>query len=411
MMFRLFLLTALLLASGELRAETAAEKAGFAPRLLIYNAKGPANSCGPGCDRWIAIEGQVDAAAAVRVARFLRDARDTTRPIYFHSPGGSVRPSYVIARMLRGRKAVARIGRTIATACAGGTQVDAACVKVKSASGEIEAELTTRSAMCNSACGYLFLGATTREVAPDAVMAVHNSKLTLVVHGQVSAQQMAEFKQRGMANADRERAAFVVSMGINRELDDLIKTVKFETLHVLTRSELYRFGIDKRSLLETPWTFETAARPYVRKVAAAKHGDGASFRSMEWRLFCETRTRARMMFVRESDQEAGNRTVMLMAGPEKPVAFGKYPARVGKFDVWSDIVAPDAMQAILAASRLQMGEGTVTADGNSKLATFDIDTVGLEAGWTRLQASCPAGKPQPAAVSATPNVAPATPAK
>ena len=36
--------------------------------------------------------------------------------------------------------------------------------------------------MCNSACGYLFLGAT-REVAPDAVVAVHNSKLTLVVRG------------------------------------------------------------------------------------------------------------------------------------------------------------------------------------------------------------------------------------
>src|SRR6185295_9645881 len=119
--------------------------------------------------------------------------------------------------------------------------------------------------MCNSACGYLFLGATTREVAPDAVMAVHSSRLTLVVHGQVSARQMADFRQSGMANADRERAAFVVSMGINRELDDLIKTVKFETLHVLTRSELYRFGIDKRSLPETPWTFEAAARPYVRK--------------------------------------------------------------------------------------------------------------------------------------------------
>ncbi|WP_245320228.1 hypothetical protein [Bradyrhizobium lablabi] len=51
MMFRFLVLAALLLVSGELRAETPAEKAGFAPRLIIYNAKGPANSCGPGCDR------------------------------------------------------------------------------------------------------------------------------------------------------------------------------------------------------------------------------------------------------------------------------------------------------------------------------------------------------------------------
>ena len=189
-------------------------------------------------------------------------------------------------------------------ACAGGTQVDAACLKVKTAGGEVEAELTTRNAMCNSACGYLFLGATTREVAPDAVVAVHNSKLTLHARGPFSAQQIAEFKQRGMAKADRERAAFVVSMGIARELDDLIKTVKFESLHILTRAELYRFGIDTRPLPETAWTLETASRPYVRKIAAAKQDDGASFRTMEWRLFCENKDRARLMFVRESGQEA-----------------------------------------------------------------------------------------------------------
>src|SRR4029079_17528382 len=120
MMLRLFLLTVLLLVHGEVRAETSAQKAGFAPRLIIYNDKGPANACGPGCDRWIAVEGPVDEGAAARVrrlqrdegaaalvGRFLRDVKDTRRPIYFHSPGGSVRPSYEIARLLRSRKAVA----------------------------------------------------------------------------------------------------------------------------------------------------------------------------------------------------------------------------------------------------------------------------------------------------------------
>jgi hypothetical protein len=423
MMLRLFLLAALLLVHGEVRAETPAEKAGFAPTLIIYNAKGPANSCGPGCDRWIAVEGQVDEGAAARVSRFLRDVKDSKRPIYFHSPGGSVRPSYAIARLLRSRKAVGRIGRTIATGCAGGTQVDAACLKVKTAGGEVEATLTTRNAMCNSACGYLFLGATTREVAPDAAIAVHNSKLTLHARGPFSAQQIAEFKQRGMANADRERAAFVVSMGIARELDDLIKTVKFESLHILTRTELYRFGIDTRPLPETAWTLESASRPYIRKIAVAKQGEGAAFRTMEWRLFCENKDRARLMFVRESDPSGGAlKTMMLMAGSDKSVAFGRYPARVGKYEVWSDVVAPDAMQAMLAASRLQMGEGTLSAEGKTTLATFDIDTLGLGASWTQLLSSCPANTARPAAASSSLNInpapaipappaAPATPAK
>jgi hypothetical protein len=51
MMLRLLFLAALLLVHSGLRAEPAAEKAGFAPRLIIYYAKGPANACGPGCDR------------------------------------------------------------------------------------------------------------------------------------------------------------------------------------------------------------------------------------------------------------------------------------------------------------------------------------------------------------------------
>ena len=176
-MIRRFLLAAaLLLIHGELRAEPSeAEKHGFASKLIIYNAKGPADSCGPGCDRWIAVEGQVDTDAAARVRRFLSGVKDTKRPIYFHSPGGAVEPSYAIGRLLRSRKATARIGRTIAAACAGGTQVDAACLKIKTGGGEVEAQLETRNAICNSACSYLFLGATTREVAPDAVVGVHNS--------------------------------------------------------------------------------------------------------------------------------------------------------------------------------------------------------------------------------------------
>ena len=298
-------------------------------------------------------------------------------------------------------------------ACASGTQVDAACLKIKMAGGEVEAQLTTRNAMCNSACTYLFFGATTREVAPDAMVAVHNSRLKLFVRGPVSAQQMADFKQHSMERADRERAAFVVYMGINRELDDLIKTVKFESLHVLTRAELYRFGVDRRPMLETAWTLETAARSYVRKVAAARQGDGASFRTMEWRLFCENKDRARLTFVRESDQGAGSlKTMMLMAGSDKSIAFGKYPARVGKFEVWSDVVAPDAMQAILTASHLQMGEGTLGAEGKTTLATFDIDTLGLGASWTQLLASCPVNAARPAAAASSPNIsaAPAIPA-
>ena len=67
------------------------------------------------------------------------------------------------------------------------------------------------------------------------------------------------------------------------------------------------------------------------------------------------------------------------------------------------------MQAMLTASSLQMGEGTRDAEGKTKLATFDIDTLGLGKSWTQLLPSCPANTTRPAAASSGLNAAPAIP--
>jgi hypothetical protein len=400
----------LLIATGARAAETPAELAGFESKLVIYLAKGPANACGPGCDRWISVEGKVDRDAADRVRRFLRGVKDTRRPIYFHSPGGSVEQAYAIGRLLRARKAIARVGRTIVDACAAGYQVDEACLKIKTAGGEVEGSILTRRAMCNSACSYLFLGATTREVAPDAAMGVHSSKLTLIIHGHATAGQVAEIRQRDMAKADRERASFIAAMGISLDLDDLIKTVKFESVHMLTRPELYRFGIDRREFSETLWVLESADRPYVRKFALARKADGSEFRQMEWRLFCENQQRARLMFVREFDPgAAGTLSVVLMAGSEKSLAFGKFPARAGKYEVWSDALAPDTIKAVLDAPKLEIGEGASSPDGKTNLAIVDIDNSGLQQGWTQLLTSCPAAPAAPTLASPAAAIAPPAP--
>jgi hypothetical protein len=177
-----FLVASLAVPGVQLAEQTPAEKAGIAPKLTIYLAKGAPDACVLGCDHWIAIEGEIDSDAAPRIRRFLAGVK-----------------SFAIGRLLRGRKAVARVGRTIVQACANGAQTDAACLKIKNASGEIEAKLSTRGAICNSACGFILLGATSREVAPDAFMGVHNSKYVFFVHGHPSAESVAEYKQKRIA--------------------------------------------------------------------------------------------------------------------------------------------------------------------------------------------------------------------
>jgi hypothetical protein len=240
-----------------------------------------------------------------------------------------------------------------------------------------------------------------------------------VVHGHPPPQAVADFRRREMVSADRDRNAFLAAMGISHELSGLIRSVKFEDLHVLTRPELYRFGIDTRSLPETLWAVEQETRPYLRKIALEKKADGGAFRMMEWRLFCENKDRGRLMFVREFDEgAAGKSTVVMMAGVSKTIAFGRLPARFGKYEVWSDPVASDTIKAMLAVPHLQVAESTPSADGKPDakpgLTTFDIDTIGLGQGWTQLLASCPASaaapKPAsspPAAVSPSVNATPA----
>jgi len=387
MLARILLVVAALSMSGAFGAETPAEKAGMPSTLTIYLAKGAPDACGPGCDRWIAVEGEIDGDAAPRIRRFLAAIKDTQRPIYFYSPGGNVDQSYAIGRLLRSRKAVARVGRTIVTACAAGTQIDAACLKMKSAGGELEAELTTRNAMCNSACGYLFLGATSREVAPDAALAVHNSRLIFRVRGDPPPQIVAEARQRRMASAERERAAFIVSMGISRELDALIHTVKFENLHVLTRSELYRFGIDTRPLAETMWRLEKSARPYVRKLAVLKTSD-TSFRTMEWRLSCESRTRVPLWFAGEIDETSTGKSTLLMTADASDKEAGGTPIRSGKYETWRGSVDAEMVKAILASRSLHVRETVAMPDDKTDETKFDIDLTGLASLWSQLKSSC-----------------------
>ncbi|MBR0700518.1 hypothetical protein ML401_14665 [Bradyrhizobium sp. 62B] len=398
MLVRVLLLLCCLSIPGTLRAEEApAEKTGFASRLTIYLARGAPDACGPGCDRWIAIEGQIDQDAASRIRRFLAGVKDTQRPIYLHSPGGNVEQSYVIGRLLRGRKAIARVGRTIVTACAAGTQVDAACLKIKNTTGEVEAELTTYHAMCNSACGYLFIGATSREVAPDAALAVHNSRLILTFRGSPPPEMVAEARRRRIASADRDRAAFIASMGISRELDALIRTVKFESLHVLTRPELYRFGIDTRPLAETTWRLEKGTRPFISKVAAVKKDSDASFRTMEWRLYCENKKRVPLMVASEIDAAAtAKKTILMAASADLSKEAGGPPVRLGKYEVWSGAVDPDMVKAVLASHSLQVRETTPEPEGKADITSFNIDMTGLTSVWTQLGTSCTSAAAGPA---------------
>ena len=175
-----------------------APKAAPASPMVFYVVKGAPDACGRGCDTWIAAEGLIDAAAAPRFRKFWAKVRDRKLPIYFASPGGNLDQALAMGAMLRERPVVARVARTVVRECGFEAQNSDVCLKLKQSGRELHGDLWTRNAMCNSACPYLILGATTREIAPDALLAVHSPKVVAHFRGGVpTAQMQAEANARG----------------------------------------------------------------------------------------------------------------------------------------------------------------------------------------------------------------------
>src|SRR5438128_4769205 len=181
--------------------------------MTFYVVKGAPDTCGRGCDSWIAVEGQVDGAAALRFKKFLQQVGNRDLPIYLSSPGGNLDQALAMGAMLRERRATARVGRAVVSDCGFEAQDSAACLKLKQSGRALRGDLFTRGANCNSACPYLLLGATNREVAPDALLAVHSAKV--VVHfsgGVVPAEVRQAATMRGRERADRMLSAYIVKM-------------------------------------------------------------------------------------------------------------------------------------------------------------------------------------------------------
>jgi hypothetical protein len=87
------------------------------PEMVFYVAKGGPNSCGHGCNEWIAADGIIDGPAARRLDQLLAKLNGRKLPIFFHSPGGSAFGAVELGRLIHRQKLVAGVARTVPTGC------------------------------------------------------------------------------------------------------------------------------------------------------------------------------------------------------------------------------------------------------------------------------------------------------
>jgi hypothetical protein len=370
-------------------AETSAEPMAF------YIATGAPNACGVGCNRWIAVEGQIDANAASRFRKFLQRVKDRNLPIYFASPGGNVDQAIAMGGMLRERGAVARVGRTVVSECGFEAQDSAQCLKVKQSGNEVHAGLWTRGAICVSACPYLILGAPTREIAADAVVGVHSARVVVAFTGGTPTREMrVAATERGRERIDRSLSSYLKRMGGETALLDLARTVRFEDMHVLTREEIARFGIDRRDFVETPWTFENAARGVVYKTVSQRDGTDGPYRTTHWRLFCLDGDRFELDYQRQAPGNSLLPTVSISNAPatSNSLYFRPPPAKRQGFEVWGLSLTKAAFRSFTSAPQFDFTE-TALADGKRLARTTRLSSEGLAGALEKLTATCPAPTP------------------
>jgi hypothetical protein len=245
------------------------------------------------------------------------------------------------------------------------------------------------------------LGATTREIAPDALLAVHSPRVVVHFRSGTPTQQMrAAATERGLDRADRMLKSYIAKMGADIGLLDVARAVKFEDVHVLTREEIARFGIDRRELVETPWIFESGNRGVVRKIVTQKDDGDKAYRMSQWRLFCFNTEQFELDFQRPAVTSSTFPTILISNGGSISLFFRSGPVRTPGFEIWGLRMTRDSLSALAKEPEFDLTETSQAQDGRRRALKAKFSSEGLAGALDRLLATCPPAK-APAPVQAT----------
>jgi hypothetical protein len=279
----------------------------FPPPAVFYVAQGGLGACGPGCSEWIAADGVIDGGAGPRLWELLRKlGNDRKPPVFFNSPGGAVAAAFEIAKLLRARGLTVGVGFTAPAECA--LQSERSCEELKRSGRELVAELDTRRGLCASACVYTIMGGAVRELGAGTRLGVHDTSLPATIrifdeNGRAVDRPLLISTEQARSEHDRTQralAAYLKAMGVGVDLLTAAQATSPDKLRFLTRDEIAAFGIDRRDVVESSWswTFKWPGMAAV-KLIEARDTAAAPFRKAMLTLTCRDRTVVRLRYVHE----------------------------------------------------------------------------------------------------------------
>lgn len=332
--------------------------------MVFFVARGPADSCGPGCGEWIAAEGKFVPGTAQRFREFLATLGGRDLPIFFHSPGGISGDAVQIALLLRERRMTAGVGRTMAEQCRVFAREDP-CQRLIASGGEIKARLRPAEGQCLSACVFALVGASNRRISGGSTLGVHSVRFDAKLRQQAIQRSPSAAAITVSDAHDRLRLHFAL-MGIDPRLQQIAAKVDARRMYVLSRDEITRLGIETGGLYETPWASFTDASKHsfaVKSVTWVMDAGRKEHRTVVVQVRCVL-DKPWLVYQRElPSDELGYALLVNLAAGGKKLTLRRGPKKETS-ELWAIPAAAEFLRSAAAAPGLVFTEQAIPKDSS-----------------------------------------------
>ncbi len=232
------------------------------------------------------------------------------------------------------------------------------------------------------------VGAAVREVGPGVGLGVHSASIRFFErHTHATLRPAQHVVRAAMAKHYDSIARYLREMGINPDLLRAAREIEHDQVRYLTRAEITRFNIDRRTFIESEWTIIDRSPRSVRKLFLSENKAG-------WvSITCGMSDQLRFYYAREVlAGEVSGLVVKLAVGEVKRALF---PVRrttswgtKSEYDISGTYLPPSSL---LGSSEIAISTGLETPQDTA----LKLSAAGLAHALPNLLPSCLGGPSVP----------------